>query len=79
MTAIQWQRYGIISDYLLAELKSAAYSFLFTLHTAAEFFLVGIERLARLEQVKARKCEVIISTVAVGRLTLCWSWSCSGR
>lgn len=28
MTAIQWQRYGIISDYLLAELKSPAYSFL---------------------------------------------------
>ena len=57
----------------------AVSAFLFTLHTAAEFFLVGIERLPRLEQVKARQCEVVIFAVAVGRLTLCWSWRSSGR
>lgn len=40
--------------------------FLFSLHTAAELFLVGIERLPRLEQVKTRKGE-IISAIVGGR------------
>ncbi len=61
----------------------AVSAFLFTLHTPAEFFLVGIERLSRLEQVKARQCEVVISGVALRSLVLgrscCLSLCSSGR
>ena len=37
--------------------------FLFSLHTAAEFFLFGIERLPRLEQVKTRKREIAVAVI----------------
>ena len=37
--------------------------FLFSLHTAAEFFLVGIERLPLLEQVKTRKREIAVAVI----------------
>ena len=38
-------------------------SFLFTLHTAAEIFLVGVERLTLLEQVKTGNWQVIVAEV----------------
>ena len=37
--------------------------FLFSLHTAAEFFFVGIERLPLLEQVKTRKREIAVAVI----------------
>ena len=40
--------------------------FLFSLHTAAEFFFVGIERLPRLEQVKTRKREIAVAVIRGG-------------
>ncbi|MBO4965278.1 MAG: hypothetical protein J6C81_03310 [Muribaculaceae bacterium] len=40
--------------------------FLFPLHTAAEFFLVRIERLPRLEQVKTRKREITGAVIGNG-------------
>lgn len=48
--------------------------FLFSLHTAAELFLFGIERLPLLEQVKTRKREIAVavygSGLSIGRLML---------
>lgn len=48
--------------------------FLFSLHTAAEFFFFGIERLPRLEQVKTRKREIAVDVIGgglrIGRLML---------
>ncbi|GFI14575.1 hypothetical protein IMSAGC008_02134 [Muribaculaceae bacterium] len=41
-------------------------SLLLSLHTAAEFFLVGIECQARLEQVKTRNWQVVIAEVGNG-------------
>lgn len=43
--------------------------FLLSLHTAAEFFLVGIERLPRLEQVKPRKREATFAVISSGRMS----------
>ena len=43
-----------------------AETFLLSLHTAAEFFLVGIERLSRLEQVKTRKREIAFDVMSGG-------------
>ena len=40
--------------------------FLFSLHTAAELFLIGIERLPLLEQVKIRKREIAIVVIGYG-------------
>ena len=39
---------------------------LFALHTAAEFLLVGIERLPLLEQIKPRNWQVVIAEVGNG-------------
>ena len=39
---------------------------LFALHTPAEFLLVGIERLSRLEQIKPRNWQVVIAEVGNG-------------
>lgn len=42
---------------------------LLSLHTAAEFFLVGDERLPRLEQVKTRKGEITVAVMGGGRMS----------
>ena len=42
---------------------------LLSLHTAAEFFLVGVERLSRLEQVKTRKREIAVAVISGGRMS----------
>ena len=41
-------------------------SFLFALHTPTELFLVGVERLPLLEQVKPRNWKVIVAEVGCG-------------
>lgn len=43
-----------------------AWAFLFALHTAAELFLVGIERLPRLEQIKTRQYEIVVAVISGG-------------
>ena len=40
-----------------------SWAFLLSLHTAAEFFFVRIERLSLPEQVKTRKCEIAVSVI----------------
>lgn len=39
---------------------------LLSLHTSAEFFFVGVERLSRLEQVKTRKSEIAFDVMGGG-------------
>lgn len=46
-----------------------SWSVLLSLHTAAEFFLVGVERLSRLEQVKTRKREIAVAVISGGRMS----------
>ena len=41
-------------------------SFLFALHTTTELFLVGVERLPLLEQVKPRNWQIVIAEVGNG-------------
>ena len=74
MTAIQWQSYGIILTFTLLcekisynKSKPMSWSFLsLALHTAAELFLVGVERLPLLEQIKTRKGEIAVDVIGGG-------------